>query len=43
MSGIAGIVHLDRGPIDAGILQRMTDATAHRGPDGAGLRTDGCG
>lgn len=41
MSGIAGIVHLDRSPIDARTLQRMTDAMAHRGPDGAGTWVDG--
>jgi asparagine synthase (glutamine-hydrolysing) len=41
MSGIAGIVHLDGSPIDAGVLQRMTDAAAHRGPDGAGTWADG--
>jgi asparagine synthase (glutamine-hydrolysing) len=41
MSGIAGVIHLDRSPIDAHILQRMTDAIAHRGPDGAGTWVDG--
>jgi asparagine synthetase B (glutamine-hydrolysing) len=41
MSGIAGIVHLDGSPIDACTLQRMTDAIAHRGPDGAGTWADG--
>ena len=41
MSGIAGIVHLDGSPIDAGVLQRMTEAAAHRGPDGAGTWADG--
>jgi asparagine synthase (glutamine-hydrolysing) len=41
MSGIAGIVHLDGSPIDACTLQRMTDAVAHRGPDGAGTWADG--
>ena len=28
---------LGRRPIDAALLERMTDALAHRGPDGAGL------
>ena len=36
VSGIAGIVHFDGSPIDARILQRMTDAIARRGPDGRG-------
>ena len=36
MSGIAGVMHLDRSPVDARILQRMTDAIGHRGPDGEG-------
>ena len=37
MSGIAGIVHLDRSPIDAETLQKMTDAIVHRGMDSAGM------
>ena len=41
VSGIAGIVHLDGSPIDARILQRMTDAIARRGPDGAGTWLNG--
>lgn len=36
MSGIAGIYNLDGRPVDEGILRRVTDAMAHRGPDGAG-------
>ena len=31
---------LGRRPIDAGLLERMTDALAHRGPDGAGLHVE---
>lgn len=41
MSGIAGILHVDGQPLDAPLLTRMTDAMAHRGPDGAGQWTDG--
>ncbi|MEX2642694.1 MAG: hypothetical protein WD270_04530, partial [Acetobacterales bacterium] len=38
MCGITGIVAFgDRAPpVDAGLLDRMTDALAHRGPDGRG-------
>ncbi|MGE0668550.1 MAG: XrtA/PEP-CTERM system amidotransferase [Sphingomonadales bacterium] len=40
MCGLAGMFD-GRGerPMDRGLLQRMTDAIAHRGPDGAGLFT----
>ena len=41
VSGIAGILHLDGSPINARILQRMTDAIARRGPDGAGTWLNG--
>ena len=41
MSGIAGIFHLDGRPADPALLHRMTEAMAHRGPDGAGHWTDG--
>jgi asparagine synthase (glutamine-hydrolysing) len=41
MCGIAGIFNLDGEPVSAGILKRMTDAIAHRGPDGEGFYTDG--
>jgi asparagine synthase (glutamine-hydrolysing) len=34
MSGIAGIYNLDGRPVDPALLKRMTDAIAHRGPDG---------
>jgi asparagine synthase (glutamine-hydrolysing) len=34
MSGIAGIVHFDGRPVEREWLARMTDAIAHRGPDG---------
>ncbi|MED5534282.1 MAG: asparagine synthase (glutamine-hydrolyzing) [Pseudomonadota bacterium] len=36
MCGIAGIIHLDGAPASVEILQKMTDAIAHRGPDGEG-------
>ncbi len=33
MSGIAGIVHFDGRPVEAGLIQGMTAAMANRGPD----------
>jgi asparagine synthase (glutamine-hydrolysing) len=33
MSGIAGIVHADGGPVDRAVLAAMTDALRFRGPD----------
>ncbi|MGI8602764.1 MAG: asparagine synthase (glutamine-hydrolyzing) [Verrucomicrobiales bacterium] len=36
MCGIAGALHLDRSPVSAVEIQRMTDVIAHRGPDGEG-------
>jgi asparagine synthase (glutamine-hydrolysing) len=36
MCGIAGIVRFDRPP-DLGVVKAMTDALAHRGPDGEGF------
>ncbi|WP_114952877.1 asparagine synthase (glutamine-hydrolyzing) [Sphingosinicella terrae] len=41
MCGIAGLVRLDGAPISPAVLQRMTDAIAHRGPDGEGQWIDG--
>lgn len=41
MCGIAGIVHLDGAPASLVLLQRMTDAVAHRGPDGEGHWIEG--
>lgn len=41
MCGIAGILNLDGQPASPVILRRMTDAIAHRGPDGEGYYTDG--
>jgi asparagine synthase (glutamine-hydrolysing) len=34
MSAIAGIIHFDGGPIEPGLIEKMTSAMAHRGPDG---------
>jgi asparagine synthase (glutamine-hydrolysing) len=36
MCGIAGLVHLDGRAVSPDTLQLMTDAIAHRGPDGQG-------
>jgi asparagine synthase (glutamine-hydrolysing) len=41
MCGIAGIVHLDGAPASPVLLKRMTDAIAHRGPDGEGHWIEG--
>jgi asparagine synthase (glutamine-hydrolysing) len=41
MCGIAGILQLDAAPVSPVALQRMTDAIAHRGPDGEGHWIDG--
>src|SRR5688500_15185343 len=37
MCGIAGLVRYGSASLDAGVLDRMTDAAAHRGPDGRGV------
>ena len=34
MSGIAGIIHFDGAPASLGLVEKMTAAIAHRGPDG---------
>jgi asparagine synthase (glutamine-hydrolysing) len=42
--GFVAIYRPQGAPIDAALLDRMTDAMAHRGPDGRGtFRTAGCG
>lgn len=41
MCGIAGILHRNGAPASPAILQRMTDALAHRGPDGEGHWIEG--
>ena len=40
MCGIGGIFNLDGRPVSPVILRKMTDAIAHRGPDGEGFYTD---
>jgi asparagine synthase (glutamine-hydrolysing) len=41
MCGIAGMYELEGGPVSPVVLREMTDAVAHRGPDGEGFYTDG--
>jgi len=41
MCGITGIFNLDEEPVSPVFLRRMTDAIAHRGPDGEGFYNDG--
>src|SRR3954466_4523434 len=41
MCGIAGILNRDGAPADAALVQRMTDAIAHRGPDDEGVHAAG--
>lgn len=41
MCGIAGLIHLDNNPVSPAVMQRMTDAIAHRGPDGEGHWIEG--
>ncbi len=44
MSGICGIIHFDGAPVERPVLQKMTEAAAHRGPDGIRCWTgDGAG
>jgi len=40
MCGIAGFFALDGAAASKDVLQRMTDAVAHRGPDGQGIYVD---
>lgn len=42
MCGIAGILNANGEPVSPVHLQRMTDALAHRGPDGEGVYADTC-
>ncbi|MFZ5448773.1 MAG: asparagine synthase (glutamine-hydrolyzing) [Thermodesulfobacteriota bacterium] len=37
MCGIAGILHLNDGPVDYGLLRRMAAVLSHRGPDDEGF------
>ena len=41
MCGIAGLLHTDAQPVSPVNLRRMTDAIAHRGPDGEGHWVEG--
>jgi asparagine synthase (glutamine-hydrolysing) len=41
MCGIAGFYSLDGRPASPAVLQAMTDAVAHRGPDGQAIHVDG--
>jgi asparagine synthase (glutamine-hydrolysing) len=41
MCGIAGIVNTDNAPVSPVHVQRMSDAVAHRGPDGEGQWIEG--
>ena len=41
MCGIAGVVELDGRPTSQCVVQRMTAAIRHRGPDGEGVHVDG--
>jgi asparagine synthase (glutamine-hydrolysing) len=41
MCGIAGLINLDGVPVAPPVLKRMTDAIAHRGPDGEGHWIEG--
>jgi asparagine synthase (glutamine-hydrolysing) len=41
MCGIAGLINLDGAPVAPPALKRMTDAIAHRGPDGEGHWIEG--
>src|SRR5580692_9601398 len=41
MSGIVGIIRLDGAPVDAPLLQRMTDSLAFRGPDAQNIWVNG--
>jgi asparagine synthase (glutamine-hydrolysing) len=34
MSGIVGVIRFDGAPVEVGLVERMTSAMAHRGPDG---------
>jgi asparagine synthase (glutamine-hydrolysing) len=38
MCGIAGIISMNPNHVSTERLKRMTDAVAHRGPDGEGFR-----
>ena len=41
MCGIVGLIHPDGTPVSSAVLRNMTDAVAHRGPDGEGHWIEG--
>ena len=41
MSGIAGVIRFDGAPVESGLVERMTGAMSHRGPDGIQHRVSG--
>ncbi len=41
MCGIAGLINTDGSPVSSSVLKNMTDAIAHRGPDGEGQWVEG--
>jgi len=41
MCGVAGIINISGEPVSPVVLKRMTDAIAHRGPDGEGQWIEG--
>ena len=41
MCGIAGLINLDNSPVPISVLQSMTEAIEHRGPDGEGHWIEG--
>jgi asparagine synthase (glutamine-hydrolysing) len=41
MCGIAGILNLNGAPVSEGVLERMCDVMAHRGPDDKGVFVSG--
>src|SRR6266478_5589769 len=41
MCGIAGVLEFGEGHVDPGVLRRMCDVIAHRGPDDDGIFTQG--
>ena len=41
MCGVTGLINFNDAPVSPAVLQRMTDAIAHRGPDGEGHWIEG--
>src|SRR5262249_27237045 len=37
MCGISGFVYFDGAPVDANVIQKMSDTQRHRGPDASGV------